>query len=143
MSVVHQLVLGVTIRNARIEDRTEDTRYVVFVQKPLVSIDDFDVLIVIVNELVLLADLVKRVLRFRITRSIDHLLDKVLVPSLGVDLCTNLFGSHVHHVENVGCFLRVNRVVRPKDVLVRGQRFYPGAAHDFSRNRNGSLTVFA
>ena len=125
------------------KDRAVDTRNVVLIQKSLVAINDFYILIIGVNEFVLLADIVKVVLGLGIVREVNYLLDKVLVPSLSVDLCPNLFGCHVHDMEDVGSFLWINGIVRSKHILVRGKGFDLGAANHFASNRNGSLTVFA
>ena len=141
--VIEQLVLCVYFAQVLMHDGTIKTGSIILIEQSLIAIEYLYVLIISTYELILFLDVVQVVFALRIVRKLDHLIDELLVPILSPYLCPNLFGGHANDVKDVRSFLRINRIVGPKNILIRGKSLDLGATDHFSGNGHSRFSVLS
>ena len=143
MPIIQELMLGINFRHSVTEDCAEYTGNVIFIEQTLIAIDYADGLIIIADHFLLQTHIIDRSVHISAICKLNGFVHELLIPSFGIYLCTKLFRGHINDMENIRCFLRINRIGWPKHILIRSKCFDAGLIYYPAGYGYSCLTVLA
>ena len=134
-------MLGIDFRHIGTKNCTEYTRHIIFIEQTLIAVNYPNGLIIIADHFLLQTHIINRRVHISAIGKLNGFIHKLLIPSLGIYLCPELFRGHVYNMENIGCFLRINRIGRPKYILIRGKCLDAGLVYHPAGYGDGGFPV--